>query len=269
MIEGEDAGAERLPADLHPARILGMLDTARFGRTIILFDSAGSTNTEAAAAADVLEEGTVIIAAEQVTGRGRKGRSWFTGTGGGLAFSLIVKPAQASGSLTALLAISAAAALEDEYPGIEVGIKWPNDLYIGPGKVAGILAETRGGSVILGMGLNVNDEPGAFPPAIADMAVSLRMAGAMARCRGEILAAIIRRFEDLYTRWEGGEPDLLRSRLESRLLWKGERVSIENGMETVSGVVEGVTAEGYLRLSTAGGPRVFHAGDLSLRREER
>ncbi len=258
-----------LPEDLHPARILQLLDTERFGRTIILFDSAGSTNTEAAgAAAAGLGEGSVIIAAEQSGGRGRKGRSWFTGTRGGLAFSIIVKPGQAPGNLTALLAVSAAGAIEEECPGIEARIKWPNDIYIRGRKAAGILAEVRGENVILGLGLNVNDCYEEFPHGIADAAISLKMADGKVHDRGAVLAAVIRRFEELYERWEREGTSVFRFELESRLLWKGERAVIECGSATVSGIVEGVTSEGYLRLATKDGSRIFHAGDLTLRREE-
>ncbi|MBN2184143.1 MAG: biotin--[acetyl-CoA-carboxylase] ligase [Candidatus Krumholzibacteriota bacterium] len=256
--------------ELHPARIMNMISAARFGTTVILCEEVDSTNRIAAeAAAGGAPEGTLFVALRQYSGRGRKGREWFSTEAGSLVFSIILRPQETPESLTTLMGLAAAQTIDEFYPGIETSIKWPNDIFISGTKVAGILAESRGKDVIVGIGIDVNETEDDFPVELKSTAVSLRIASGSKLDRGMLLAAIVDRFEILYTRWEMEGLSIFRFDIEKKLLWKGMEASIETGDGDFSGTVSGVTSEGYLRIRSNGEERIFRAGDLSLRVEER
>src|SRR3990172_7023153 len=117
-------------------------------------------------------EGTVILADCQTAGRGRRGRRWVSPSGG-LWLSVVLRPSlfpRQLGRLAIAAAVAAAEAVEEK-AGLEVGLKWPNDLQVKGRKLAGILLESRPGrggrrAVILSLGLNLNLRPEAFPPSL-------------------------------------------------------------------------------------------------------
>ncbi len=145
-------------------------------------DSVDSTNL---AAHRLAEEGapgfTTVIAEQQLAGRGRLGRSWYSPAGCGLWFSVIFRPKEltpaAAGPITLVAATVITRYLSTEYS-LPVQIKWPNDLQIGGKKIAGILTEIKSDLdridyLIIGIGLNVNQEIADFPIEIANLATSL------------------------------------------------------------------------------------------------
>jgi|WetSurMetagenome_2_1015567.scaffolds.fasta_scaffold36368_3 BirA family transcriptional regulator, biotin operon repressor / biotin---[acetyl-CoA-carboxylase] ligase len=268
-MRGKSAKAAAVPAgDLHPARLLGLCATKRIARRIVLYDSIASTNAAAmAAAADGAEGGTLFVAEEQVSGKGRKGRSWFSAKGRSLTFSLLLGPVERTEGLTALLALAVVRALDDSVAGLAV--KWPNDVFLNGKKLGGILAESRDDCVVIGLGLDVNEEAGDFPSGIADEATSMRIAGSRAFDRGIVLCRILEAFEGLYDRFreEGFAP--FREEMQRRLLFIGKRVTVEGGDGSFEGKMIGITNEGRLCLDIGGTERVFSSGDLTLRRRSR
>ncbi len=254
--------------DLHPSRIARLCGGGRIGHTVVLFESVGSTNAAAAGMAEAgAREGTIVIAAEQTAGRGRKGRSWYSSPDSSLTFSIILRPPRSGETLTALLALSILESLDELCEGAK--IKWPNDIWIDGRKVAGILAESKGESVVLGMGIDVNDDEGSFPVELAETAISLRMAAGKRFDRGELLAGLLRNLERSYEIWERDGFGPMSFEMERRMLWMGMPVEIEEGTGTVPGVISGITVDGYLRLETDEGEKVYSSGDVSLRKEER
>ncbi|MCK4236215.1 MAG: biotin--[acetyl-CoA-carboxylase] ligase, partial [Candidatus Krumholzibacteria bacterium] len=216
--------------DLHPARIIRMLNTSRLARTVVLFDRIDSTNTGAIAAArDGALEGTLVTAEEQTSGRGRKKRKWASAAGKSLVFSLVLRPKESCEGLTSLLALAASRVLDNISGG--TGIKWPNDIYIEGRKAGGILAESRGGAVVIGMGLNVNETGEDLERELAGEAVSLRIVTGDLVDRGIVLCSIIEVFEELYGRWEIEGFAVFKKDVEDRLLYMGETVSLESGRE--------------------------------------
>ncbi len=250
--------------DLHPGTLLRKLEANRLCRSVVLFDRIDSTNGAAMRSArSGAAERTLFLAEEQTMGKGRAGRSWTGSAGRSLLFSLLVRPPRDAGGLTPLLAIAAVRALDESCAGTM--IKWPNDIYIGGRKAAGILAESREGMVALGMGLNVNEEASDFPPGLRGTATSLRIESGRARARGDILVGIMNKLDDSYTAWcESGLHPFIED-IERRMLFIGEKVRLESGSGSFAGVMKGLTGEGHLRLGVEGGERVFAAGDLSLR----
>lgn len=175
---------------------------------VVLFDDVGSTLDEAHALAALgASSGTLVLADAQTAGRGRQGKRWQSVRGAGIWLTLIERPADATslGVLSLRCGLHAAEAL-DPLADERISVKWPNDLYVGEGKLAGILVETRwrGSSpdwVAVGFGLNVIPPdlatgaglvPGASRLAALDVLIpALRRAAA---ARGELTAAELARW---------------------------------------------------------------------------
>lgn len=181
----------------------------------------GSTNADVAAAArGGAAEGLVIVAERQAAGRGRLGREWTSPPRAGLAVSVLLRPRQVPTSWYGWLPLLAGVALvETVRPlgGVDAVLKWPNDLLIDGRKCAGVLAESTGGGVVLGIGLNVTlrEDELPRPPAtlgaggVGLAATSLLLAGAECTDRTVLLRALLRTLADWYERWSatGGDPE--------------------------------------------------------------
>ena len=150
--------------------------------------------------------GFVVVADQQTAGRGRRGHAWFSPPGSGLYVSAVVAPARArvdSSRATSLLTLAAGVGVAEgiaRATGLRPDLKWPNDLLVGPRKLAGILAEAAPGEqVVVGYGINI--APAAYPPELQDRATSLATETGRAvdrvRVLVETLAALSSRYEDL------------------------------------------------------------------------
>ena len=162
----------RSPDRLIADDLLARLGPCALVRDIVVFNETSSTNDHATLRGRQGAAGGLVIFAErQTAGRGRFGRPWASASHRGLWFSLLLRPAlpvSAWPRLTTWAAVSLAAAIEDSL-GLAAAIKWPNDIYLGGRKVAGILAESGTDSAgqpfaVVGIGVNVNHEAGDFPP---------------------------------------------------------------------------------------------------------
>ena len=182
---------------------------ARLGPFTDLFwhDEVGSTNDLAmAAATNGAREGVVIAANAQASGRGRLGRSWASPPGAGLYVSVVLHPSRDALSLITIAAGVAVAEGIEAASGLRAGVKWPNDVYVGTRKLAGILAEagasSHGEHVVLGFGINL--QPAALPPDVAVRATSIEGELGRAVDRGLVLAeclvALASRYEALQNR---------------------------------------------------------------------
>lgn len=251
-------------SELHPARLQRLLETERVGRVVILLEKVGSTNSFAFGVAENgVPEGTLVVAEEQMGGRGRKGRSWFSCPGKSLTCSLVIKPTRGNVGLTPLFALSTAEAIDTIITG--TGIKWPNDIYVAGMKAGGILAEAKRDTVVIGLGFNVNEREADFPEELKGKVSSLSIASGDWHDRGVILARIGETFERNYDRWEREGFTVFRERVERRMLFIGEDAILEGESERFAGKVLGITAEGYLRMEVDGKEAVFSSGDLTLR----
>lgn len=252
--------------DIHPAAILERCGTAGLCRSVVLFDEIDSTNRAASLAAERGEEGVLFLAERQVGGYGRKGRRWHSARGRDLIASFTLRPERDPHGLTSLAALACARALGGETVGIS--IKWPNDLYIGDRKVGGILAESKGGGVALGIGLNVNGTIDDFPEELRAIATSIRIETGVVQRRYDMLVGLIEILGSLYRGWtETGLRGYVEE-LSGLMLYMGEEVSLERGGASVEGVMSGITDDGRLRLEVSGEERCFAAGDLTMRRSK-
>ncbi len=141
----------------------------------------------------------MVATNEQTEGRGRLGRPWHAPAGSSLLFSIVLEPEVPSDRLPELSLVAGAAVAEAlaERAGVATTVKHPNDVLIGGRKVAGILAESADGRVVLGIGVNVTQSRDELP---VDTATSLALEGATVD-RAELLAAILERLEARYDGW--------------------------------------------------------------------
>lgn len=233
-------------------------------------DSLGSTNDEAKRLAALGEpEGTVIVADTQTAGRGRSGRHWLTPPGAAIALSVILRPQTALVHPTQISLLGGLAALEGirQVTALPLQLKWPNDVLVRGKKVAGVLAEAGFGGnvleyVVLGIGVNVN---GAPPPDLKlDYATTSLMDqyGTMLD-REVILQAILSVFKHYYPQL--GTPGLAQ-RWSDHLAMRGALVKVQGMLETITGQVLGVKADGSLVIQLANGDtRTILTGDVHLR----
>ena len=221
------------------------------GRRLEYHEKIDSTNDRARVlAASGEPEGTVVLAGEQTRGRGRAERSWHSPPGLGLYLSVILRPA-APAARAPLLGLMASVASASA---LRADIKWPNDLLIGGKKVAGILTEARSTEngirdVVIGIGVNVNQQQGDFPPEIAASATSLRLARGATVERTAVALEIITALGRWYNLWStAGDGRVLE---EFRILatdLTGQRVRVMEGDSVWIGNTAGISPEGALRV---------------------
>lgn len=168
----------------------------RLGRPYRYLESCPSTQRELAAGDP---EGAVVAAGHQTAGRGRLGRVWEDEPGTSLLFSLLLRPPVPAERLPELTVVAARAVADSIGPGATV--KEPNDVLLGSRKVAGVLGDASEGRVVLGIGVNVNQEPDGLPPQTPLPATSLRIERGQPVARAELLAAILDALERRYDSW--------------------------------------------------------------------
>lgn len=250
------------------------LPTTIVGRNVRFFPSVGSTNDLLKQAARTgAEEGLAFVADEQVTGRGRRGRSWTAPSGSSLLNSVLLRPSwlQAADTflITMLAAVAAAEAIED-CTSLSVGLKWPNDLQIGARKLGGILVEAELSNtavrwVVIGCGINVNWEPRTIPE-LADRATSLSAELGRTLDRRALLRALLSRLDARYLDLRRGARAALQRDWRERLITLGQPVSAETPQGQLLGVAIDVTADGALVLRDQHGQQhLISAGDVSIR----
>jgi BirA family biotin operon repressor/biotin-[acetyl-CoA-carboxylase] ligase len=152
------------------------------------------------------EEGAVAVAEEQTEGRGRFGRSWNAPHGTSVLVSVLLRPSIESARLPELSLVAGGAVAEAiaEVTGIDPAVKFPNDVLIGGRKVAGILAESSEGRVVLGIGVNANQTDEQLPTETETEPTSLRIELGEPVDRAQLLAAVLARLEAAYDTWVTG-----------------------------------------------------------------
>jgi biotin-[acetyl-CoA-carboxylase] ligase BirA-like protein len=181
-------------ADLAPDAVLPLL-RGRFGRPYLYVDRCESTQL---LLTEDSPEGAVAVADEQTAGRGRLGRTWLARPGTSLLVSVALRPAVPTARLPELSLVAGRAVADAiaQVTGLEPALKFPNDVLLEGGKVAGILAEAREGRVVLGIGVNVNVDAVGVPEATA-----LSIALGRTIDRAELLAAVLAALEARYDAW--------------------------------------------------------------------
>jgi BirA family transcriptional regulator, biotin operon repressor / biotin---[acetyl-CoA-carboxylase] ligase len=151
-------------------------------------------------------EGAVAVAEEQSEGRGRLGRTWHTPPRTSVLVSVLLRPEIEPSRLPELSLVAGGAVAEAiaDVTGIDPAIKFPNDVLVRGKKVAGILAESSDGRVVLGVGVNANQTAEELPDGAQTPPTSLRVELGEPVDRAALLAAILLRLERAYDRWISG-----------------------------------------------------------------
>lgn len=230
------------------------------GWTLVALDSVGSTNDEAIRLADGgAPEGTVVWAREQSGGRGRRGRNWSSSVGN-LYSTTVLRPGCAAQRAAELGFVAALAVGDIVPPGRAVRLKWPNDVLVDGGKVAGILLESAIGQdglvehVVAGIGVNVS-----FAPMLPDMRYPGASLGGSVE---EALEGLTRALAMRLAQWRRDGFATVRSEWLAKAGPLGAEVDVRLGEGLVRGRFAGLDREGALLLETADGPRKIVSGEL-------
>ena len=232
-----------------------------------MVEEIGSTNAELVArAADDAAEGLVLVAEHQVAGRGRLDRTWTSPPRAGVTVSVLLRPdvpAARRAWLSLLTGVALAEAVSAT-AGVRASLKWPNDLLAADGtKLAGILAESAGTAVVVGVGLNVSTRREELP----DTGTSLELVRAAPVDRSAVLLGFLRALEPRYRRWVEVLGDPLSSGLaQDYLAWCSTvgatvTVTLPDG-SAVEGVAEAVDWDGRLLVRTPAGVLELASGDV-------
>jgi BirA family biotin operon repressor/biotin-[acetyl-CoA-carboxylase] ligase len=255
---------------LSQARLGALLaGQAGFWSDLRVVAETGSTNEDVLALATAgAPEGLVIAAEAQTAGRGRQGRSWRSVPKAALTFSVLLRPAAvpraARGWVPLLAGVATATALRAATR-IDARLKWPNDVLVDGGKLAGILAEQSGDAIVVGIGINVRGGPADLPLATA---TSLELHGAGDADRTALLAGLLLQIERWYLRWRGAGGDADASGLRadylrlSATVGSTVRVELPAG-RSLAGRAIGIDETGQLLVtSAAGAVMTVSAGDV-------
>ncbi|MGB3123147.1 MAG: bifunctional biotin--[acetyl-CoA-carboxylase] ligase/biotin operon repressor BirA [Pseudomonas sp.] len=237
---------------------------------IHIFDSIDSTNAEALRLVGAGCAAPFLVLAEQQTaGRGRRGRKWVSPFAQNVYYSLVLR---IEGGLRQLegLSLVVGLAVMQALRGVGVqdaALKWPNDVLVGPKKIAGILLELVGDPadichVVLGIGINVNMQKA---DEVDQQWTSVGLEKGSSIDRNYLVAELSLQLQDYLDRHKASGFAALQEEWERHHAWQGRAVSLIAGVNQIDGVVLGVDRQGALRLRVDGAERTYSGGELSLR----
>jgi BirA family biotin operon repressor/biotin-[acetyl-CoA-carboxylase] ligase len=251
------------------------LQTRFLGRTVYYEEVVDSTQKIAARLAyEGVPEGTVVVAEQQTAGRGRLSRKWHSPKGTGIWMSIILRPAiptQNAPQLTLLAAVSVAQAIEAA--GINVSIKWPNDILINGKKAVGILTELQAeadkiNAVIIGIGINVNQKKEDFAEEIQSLATSLAIEKGKRLTRAELMQSIFSHMEKLYEEYLANGFHVVKLLWESYAVSIGKQITARTVTQTLTGIAKGITEDGVLMLEDdRGNIHYIHSADIEIKQQ--
>ena len=242
-------------------RQLGRLSASRFSDVVQLAETASTNSLLLERARAGAAAGLVVVADYQTAGRGRFDRRWESPPGKSLLFSVLLRPSEqelptprrhlAVAAVSLALVEGAVAAA-----GVDVQLKWPNDLMIGDLKLAGVLAESAAdGALVVGAGINVDWAPGGTP------VTHLSAAARRSVSRGELLVESLLALDRIYGRW-----DMVGQRYRASCATVGRQVVVHlaDDVPPLQGTATEVDGEGRLVVRTSAGAYVtVAAGDVA------
>lgn len=249
---------------------LKICKTGNFAQEFFHFKKVGSTNQIALELARKgYPEGTLVVADEQIAGRGRWRRHWYSAPGKSLLFSLILRPKILPVHFPQITLVAGASTARAIYQqiGVRVGIKWPNDLIYQGKKFCGILVEGTGevNCLVLGIGINMNQERDDFPLQLQDTATSLRMIKGEEVLRGPLLERVLKTLEEDYEEYCRSGFALVRQYWLQYEAVLGKKVLVCVGNKEFYGVAVGLAEDGALVLRLPQGEEVrCSAGEVTL-----
>lgn len=267
------------PDKLYAPEIMSYFSENSICKKVLSFNCIDSTNIKAKQLAELGEaEGTLVVAEQQITGKGRRGRSWQSECGVGIWMTLLLRPELAPvnvSGLTLLTALAVARAIR-QVCNVSAQIKWPNDIVIAKKKICGILTEMSSEEnfvhyVVIGVGINANTEK--FSSEIENIASSIWLETGKKVDRCALAAAFVSVFSDYYRKYL--KEQNLSSFIEeynSILANKDKEVRIYHGMAEAAsaenidvGIAKGINKDGALLVETDGQIKEIVSGEVSVR----
>jgi BirA family biotin operon repressor/biotin-[acetyl-CoA-carboxylase] ligase len=235
-----------------------------YARQLHFAPVTGSTNSDAMAAARAgAPHGSVFFADEQTAGRGRGDHAWHSAAGEGLYVSVLLRPdlSPAYLPLVPLAAGLAAAQAIRDLTGLDIDLRWPNDLLLGARKTGGILVEAQSESnavafVVAGIGINVHQRE--FDPGLATPATSLDLelghVFGQKTSRQSLLVGLLKSLErEIQNLLDPAARAAIPARVQAASSWiRGRHVEV-HGPRLYTGITEGLDEHGFLLLRTSDG----------------
>lgn len=260
------------PNLLTPLEIDSALHTETFGRHVVYLESTQSTNEEAKKIArEGAEEGTIVVAEEQITGHGRLARGFYSPFAKGIWFSLILRPKffpMEASKCTLLAAVGVCRGIR-RMGLADAGIKWPNDILVHGKKLVGILTRMSASMekidyIIMGIGINTGIKKNEFPEDFREGATSFLNEGINVS-RKDLLAAILGELEKEYSIAQDEGFDKVLDDWRALSVTLGQEVRVIFGDDSYTGKAVDIDRDGCLLVNTGSEVKRVIAGDVSIR----
>ena len=230
------------------------LNTKKFGRYIEYYNRLASTNIEAwNLINDNVINGSVVITDSQYEGKGQNNKKWFNGRAKGLAMSIMINEkieVELSGILSLVAGLSVQKCISNH--NINSTLKWPNDIMIEEKKICGILSESKISKkhiskIVIGIGLNINEELSDFPNEIKDIATSFKIVSNNIFQRELIIANILNNFEKYYTIFQD-DPSKIIKEWSLNCIFINKEINFLNNNKLKTGLFTGINKYGHAQI---------------------
>ena len=243
------------------------LCTTILGREFNYHPQTNSTNEDAwQCFIDGTPDGTLILTDNQTNGKGRRQNKWVSTPDKSLTFSFILHSElelEKMGLLPLLTGISIVKGITAA-TAIQTGLKWPNDIMLNEKKMGGILIESKqtghGLGVVVGVGLNINENAQDIPHTLRNNAISLAMFSRQTHSREQILSAILNEFETLYN----NQMDSIIPLWTDHCIHQDREVSFHSEKGKQQGIFQGISSLGHAEIQINGKTQTFPSGMVIL-----
>ena len=243
------------------------LHTKTLGCELIFQPQTNSTNEDAwEYIQNGISHGSLFLTDTQTDGKGRRDNKWFSTPEKSLTFSFILHSKlelEKMGLLPLLTGISIVRGIESA-TAIQTGLKWPNDIMLNEKKMGGILIESKqirnGLGVVVGVGLNINENAQDIPHTLRNNAISLTMFSRQTHSREQILSAILNEFETLYN----NQMDSIIPLWTDHCIHQDREVSFHSEKGKQKGIFQGISSQGHAEIQINGKTQTFPSGMVIL-----
>ena len=243
------------------------------GSTVIRLDCVDSTNAYLKRNSIFMPEGAVVVADKQTDGRGRRGRKWLGVSGKSLLMSFIISADSRASQLSLHLMWPAVAIINAlQKFGVQPGLKWPNDIILGGRKIGGILAETitthMDAKLVVGIGLNLQQQPADFPSDLSEKAGSIYSQTGLIIDVDKLVAVLIEQLNSEYAQMRSGGQLLVQQKWLKKCCHSNERITIILDNGTINGNFAGIDESGFALLKNKSGIQRITSFQKVLLKEE-